>query len=679
MESILDPFCLPDFSPPPVMRLREAVRKRNYPAAYNILNSLEEPLSGQEAGQCLAEALGCSPGLFASIHGACAPGEYAGKLLWESETTSCFAEARGTLLLLAAAMNKPEIVKYLLRRGYDVNGASYASIQAMSTIMPPYYKGLDCYRILSSLNLGHNVSNQYGEKVLTGQLEFDQANCSPLAAAIACGSMESVSLLLNWPGVKVQEDDSVCQVLLECCAGSSELACWGRPWLWEQLGLGNSGYFEREALLSRFRLTEETYLRECSAREFGEWLRKTEIPPEEYAAMAERLSNGNERQYLQKLRHLYRFRPEACEGTDVADNLLFHFLNVVRETQPHQDLLRLWKTLSGEVRDISALSYVPTCFQNRMQALLDLLGEGGSLRADAESPFFRHLNANELREMLRRVTFFRSWGKGISALGMELVRRQSLPLLREAEKRGALDGEPRDELLAYARAVNAAPAFRAALLSLRLPGEPRRSPTLRTGALLWLSSWAERSESERRAWENTAWEQPLSPEETRDRVAARFTLSDEFTLLFGSTQRYFTLEREETVDGLRIRELFAAACCGRNPELLRALLPYCPLTTNLSLRLPHVWHLQGSPLCLAAAAGRTEQVELLLEAGAAVNDGPECRSWCNEDSDFFAPPVRPHLSQLVTPLHMALRQGHRETAELLRARGGECWPPLPGD
>ena len=75
-----------------------------------------------------------------------------------------------------------------------------------------------------------------------------------------------------------------------------------------------------------------------------------------------------------------------------------------------------------------------------------------------------------------------------------------------------------------------------------------------------------------------------------------------------------------------------AACCGRNPALLRALL--AENSSPLERVMLH-WEntpecLMGTLLCLAAAAGRTDQVRELLERGMDPNehDAPSARYSC---------------------------------------------------
>ena len=77
--------------------------------------------------------------------------------------------------------------------------------------------------------------------------------------------------------------------------------------------------------------------------------------------------------------------------------------------------------------------------------------------------------------------------------------------------------------------------------------------------------------------------------------------------------------------------------------------------------------LMGTLLCLAAAAGRTDQVRELLERGVDPNenDAPQRSVFMSEPHSF---------DTVVTPLYMARKYGHRETAKLLERNGGISFP-----
>ena len=124
---------------------------------------------------------------------------------------------------------------------------------------------------------------------------------------------------------------------------------------------------------------------------------------------------------------------------------------------------------------------------------------------------------------------------------------------------------------------------------------------------------------------------------------------------------------------------WAAACCGKNPELLREIVDRYGTERSRRTLVWLSWNkegnvfsrngvLNGTMLCAAAAAGRTEQVRILLERGLDPNE---------QDAGFrsvYAQGGPFGESRIVTPLYMALEKGHEETARLLREHGGIVWP-----
>ena len=59
----------------------------------------------------------------------CAPGEYCGDTIVELNKEK-HAAVHGTMLVLAAALDRPEHVRLLLEAGYDFNGAGASSAKA---------------------------------------------------------------------------------------------------------------------------------------------------------------------------------------------------------------------------------------------------------------------------------------------------------------------------------------------------------------------------------------------------------------------------------------------------------------------------------------------------------------------------------------------------------------------
>ena len=102
----------------PAGDLLRAIREKNYSRSYALLKKLDKPLYGQEAGEHLSAALHCSPKLFRAVLEHCSPGEYAATEQWKLPVLNTrYVNLTGTILTLAAAMNKPAHISILLRRG----------------------------------------------------------------------------------------------------------------------------------------------------------------------------------------------------------------------------------------------------------------------------------------------------------------------------------------------------------------------------------------------------------------------------------------------------------------------------------------------------------------------------------------------------------------------------------
>lgn len=648
--------------------LLNALREKNYPRAYQQLKWLEKPLEGEAAGRCLTEALSCTVNLFEAVLDACAPGEYVCQVQWRNENICAFVHLEGTILTLAAGMNRVEHMKRLLERGYSVNGDSIRAIEAMEKA---FGLNLDPDRLPKGrLSIGEEEHNWYwGRNILNPELVIP--DCSPLAAAIACGSIEAVRLLMGSPGIRLADSPSVCQAALAVSDGLlTQCGC-----VRECFGLTERFHNVREELLEKWELAPDAYIEACTLREFGEELKRRRLSPEKAGELARRLSAKSRLDALRKLKQLMRHYPEACGAGEVRHNVLQNFVESVTPQKPQEERLRVWKKLCGPVRDITTLSmdhYPAEPFKDvkQMERLLIRMAEGGELRADAESAWLSVLDTvTKLRCVMKHVKMTRNTGQGISNLAMKIISMKNMRLLREAEALGILDSEPRRELLAYAIENGADSAFRASVLSLRREAADRAVNGNPVRGCFWSSRWVKASLEEKVAWLRECWDAPLDRAACRERVET-FLYDDGFDVNLWEFGIDPAIKLADA--GLEFWDLQAAACCGHNPALLEVMLD-----NGLADRTHRVqWtrgenELMGTPLCLAAATGRLEQVKLLLDAGQAVNDTVRRRSrYWMDDPDCW----RGMTDHIVTPLYMALRNGHREVAEYLRARGGICYP-----
>ena len=202
----------------PAEELAAAAEERNYPVAYSMLRRLDGLLSGWDARDCLTGALSCTPRLFGAILECCEPGEYA-----VTDISVPYPERQdrqllvsGTLLTLAAAMDRPEHMAILLEKGWDINSAAPASEQALYDMYNPMmFQETGWRRPDSEIR----CCAREGDDAETVP-EWQILRATPLAAAIVAGSLGAIRLLRAHGGVKGTEHPAVSCAAAEALHGT---------------------------------------------------------------------------------------------------------------------------------------------------------------------------------------------------------------------------------------------------------------------------------------------------------------------------------------------------------------------------------------------------------------------------------------------------------------------------
>ena len=654
----------------PADDLCAAVEEKNYPAAYAALRRIGEPLAGMQAEKCLCAALNGTVKLFRGALDRCAPGEHAGHMeLPHPEDEDLTIHVSGTFLTLAAALDKPKHAALLLERGWDVNSGAPASAQAIQ----------DAQHLI----FGRTDSNITCETLTQQLLGFEAetrwsvAYATPLAATIVMGSVNTAKVLLAHRGVKKLESPAVCRAAILALHGTRAQRACLRLALGLRSDADDSAGMARElliglvpdvAVIADLCTPDELALRLDGAPCARERLRAaSEVlcpPKHEMNEMYRTPADGGD----EKLCLLLDCCPELAAEQELRDRMLNAILARMLTDRPCETLLERWKAACGDRRDVSRIigDLILAMMSLKADKLRDIfarLGEGGLLCASAESAWFSDRGEKRfLAVWLDCVSFYRETGFGASVLAQGLLRLGDARLLRASAERGALRGESREELIAFLGRSKGASALRAMVLTLPDDQIGIASARPQTEETELRSRWERMDAGQQCGYLRQMWEEPLNAEECKKRMH----LSEG-----AGSYAWMTLPWDG-LDGIRIDDLTVAACCGRNPELLRVLLENGRdprKQTELDWTTTDE-NLKGTMLCMAAVAGRTEQVRILLDRGLDPNedDVPE-RSVYRENQIFGNP-------QVVTPLYMALMKGQLETAALLRERGGYAYPAM---
>ena len=286
----------------------------------------------------------------------------------------------GTLLTLAAGMNRPKHAALLLQRGYDCNSNSIASANAISDFLPAWF----CSRVsnddfggLTGSVLQYYRLDKRGRSRLLMSLDC----CTPLAAAMVRGSLEVTELLLAQPGILTLESSAVCQAAVLCMNGTpAQRQCVQRVF-----------HLDDAASLLRERpLNPVTFAHFCSLAQLRDWLNSPFSSPESARAILRSWQKKHPRRCLRapeaKLLLLAKAYPDLCREGWATGLFLQAYLSLSSPRRPYSRLLRCWKQLCGTQRDLSWADAQLAAFEPQaLRRTLMLLGEGGTLCANAES------------------------------------------------------------------------------------------------------------------------------------------------------------------------------------------------------------------------------------------------------------------------------------------------------
>ena len=638
-------------------QLHTEVWRNDWDEVLRLLDWFPGSVSRKAAGECLSRAVHtASPGVFTALLDRLPCGEYAGNWICPAQWVPNGSTRRhyrwevqvqGTLVMLAAAENRPEHLAALLERGHDVNSASPA---AAGALLEAHGCGIIRYgpdfvpfhpftaRPESCLFLRRH--NDEPEDIPPLGIE----GATPLAAAVLFGNRECARLLMEhgaWlvesPGVSQsmwvwwrQKDETYRAVREEMLARSRE-----KPVLW---ALGST----------------------CSPRQLSWVLETWSYSQEELSTAARRmlLDFRYQDSFWQKpkqgwkdLCHRLRLIGRACPETlcvpEVFGELLMRCVGEGAWT-----LDPFLQVLEGRTLDLSRL-HGPLLWMDtdKGKHLMETLASRCTCVMDRDS-VPPETNTQVLRLLMKWVTFLPpSVDRGVSNLTCAILRTGSPRLIRQALQQSIIPPEETTEdLLGCQRQLRLPPLCRTLLLTVPRPGRPRL-PEARRLAVRESPRWfAQQVPQDVDALLEEDWERwfyPLMYEETR-------------------------LCRVEAV-GVRWKtpRIFTALCMLGQTEAVERWLSYLPeelWNTDSVFCEERQLYAVVTPLCAAALAGCTETVWLLLDHGA-----PAAEERCGYPSLWTLRRQEDGArSNPLTPLTAALLGKHWETARLLLDHGAVC-------
>jgi len=646
--------------------------------AVQVLESLKLPLSLRDGARCLQKALqDGSVELFRKILEHCEAGESTGQYLMPRETPGWGMQCHGSLVTLAAMMDRPRQTVLLLERGYDVNGSglNVADYLRQDGKLWGDEAPLPYARFCGSAGCQIVLQRECGSPV-------GICCVTPLAAALLCGSLQTAEVLLRWQGVWRGESSAVCRaavMVLEGLAGPAlseerrrnqleilrQIFCPEQPVLTDRKSFLRSVYLQPASFVDFCRTDTLRYQLESGL-----------CTEEDARRMLEVLSvdmwwktSGYDRSRAEKLLLLKKHFPELCREGWVTGIFLRELLRRIRGNIPHQRLLKAWKESCGQERDLTWIGDVWSMNWRELNGFLKEVGEGGTLVMDADAlSQWYGVSFRGMLTLLKRVRFRYRDGAGVNGMMQQLLASGDLRLLRQAAKQGLFAQEDPKLLLEHlAEAGLASQDVRAVVLTYA-----RNRPDIRREKADW---------REPRRWPHwCSWER--REEETAQRHLRRLLrqelpreacLKTMFHIHQHLNQGLFSPDmvvEHQSYPQLKTDSLVGIACCAEYSQPLELLLEHLPeqLLKPLRASWGEKFFFRGTPLTFAAALGRTEQVRLLLESGNHPDEAGR-----GDVSRFF---VRAsnfvELGVPVTPVLAAILFGQEGTARLLLEHGASC-------
>lgn len=620
--------------------LRHYLKDGNEARAARVLKRVG--MLDRETGKhCLIAALErCSAEIFQKLLDHVPRGEYAGDWMVQSPRTPPIRwRVAGTLPTLAAAMDKSEHLRLLLDWGCDVNSASLDAATALKNGGHAPLGDLSEFLYTSAGPMAPPRSGAWWRDPVN---EISVRAMTPLAAAILLGSVSCVRLLLEREDVWLTETPSVSEAL----ALVNALPSAGEHQTCRRLLLTRPDGSPRPLLLW-------AAIRRMNAASLREELRRCAYGADEACRAALTLADGEALSVTERTAMLAvideRF-PGVLRGGDMAQRLAalaYFYLEGRDGTLPE-----FMERALGDTVELDESVFRKANYSTRLtKRYLKRLGKNRKLVMSRDDICeYWSVRAGYLRALLRYVEFRApSLPLGVSALTEAILQSGDTEMLRSALERGLIPAEePLERLLELAGKNTAA---RSLLLTYPRPSVPCAA-----------------AEAERFSCR-------VLTEDEEKRVltdpALRAMASDALLLQLVNSDRRrpeepLCAEGFDTVD-------YAALCAlrGETDIVLRCALHRFGGVERPNVVLVNRTGISGDAmfmtlLCCAAAAGQTETVRALLDAGF----DPEERDM-GRPSALWSGDEQMEILTL-SPLLCALLWGRWDTAALLLERGAWC-------
>lgn len=640
-------------------QLHAEVWRSDWQEVIRLLEAAKGAVSRKAANECAVLAVQkASVGEVSAILNLLPAGEYTEcdtyLVDWSptGETGRLFrweVSVQGTLLMHAVAKNRPDMVRVLLDRGYDVNCASAASAAAL---MQDHYEAISGYgrdfvpfhpymaRPENYVQLRKWDADPDGGEVL------EWAGGTPLSLAIMLGRAECARVLVE-QGAWLEEAPSVSAAMYL---------------FWREKD--NDYQAARQAVLSvgdhdRHRPVLWAVGETCSPQQLKTALEAWGYTQQELACAAHRMivSLRHQRDLWKTYtdgwddlcRRIYRIGhicPEAIQDRSVIGELLDYFLSWKQVT-----IEPLLPILEGAVLDISEMRTNLYCLDRPgAKKFFTELAEHCRLVMDRDT-IDQGIPISALRLLLQTVTFLPPAAEeGVSGLTKAILRTGDLRLIRKALQNGIISPEEStEELLRCQQALRMPPICRSALLTTPRPKrrESAVCPQYADMKYRWFAGGEARKRQsilEKPDWEQDFW----------------FTMRNSF--------------REQTVKAVgtewQLHKTFFAACMEGRADIVERWLRYLPAEELRNIESMYCAEKDAmavlSPLCAAALGGQTEIVELLLRRGALLQEDISgmpsvyTADWRSDSKENHLP---------LNPVLAAALGGHWDTVKCLLAHG----------